>query len=295
MTAQGNTSSDSLMEQHLDEVRKLMAGCLAETPLHSALADCKNLFGTGKMLRARLTLRVGPASGADYSSLLRAAAAVELIHAASLLHDDVIDGGFLRRGAPSFWVEKGIPAAILLGDLLLFKALELVSPVENGRLLPVIIKLTGEVCEAESEQELVTRGKTAEWSDCVSIARRKTGGLFAFAAHAAGGRDEDLCAALQESGYLAGTAYQLADDMLDASGDAETAGKTLGRDEARDKTTAVRVRLPADVDPVQTIQELLNTARAALAPWPDIASAWDLYTTRDLRPALSRCLRVSLA
>ena len=63
MTAEGS-DSDLLLEQHLDEVRKLMAGCLAETPLHSALAECKNLFGTGKMLRSRLALRVGPAAGA---------------------------------------------------------------------------------------------------------------------------------------------------------------------------------------------------------------------------------------
>jgi len=71
-----------------------MAGSLAETPLYSALADCKNLFGTGKMLRSHLILRVGPAAGVAYSTILRAAAAVELIHAASLLHDDVIGRRF---------------------------------------------------------------------------------------------------------------------------------------------------------------------------------------------------------
>ena len=294
MSAHGGTSSDSLLEQHLDEVRKLMAGCLAETPLHSALSDCKNLFGTGKMLRSRLILRVGPAAGADYSSLLRASAAVELIHAASLLHDDVIDGGFLRRGAPSFWVDKGIPAAILLGDLLLFKALELVTPVENGRLLPVIIRLTGEVCEAESEQELVTRGKMADWNDSVSIARRKTGALFAFAAYAAGGEDAARSEALQEAGYLVGTAYQLADDILDANGDTAAAGKTLGRDEARDKTTAARVNPPDNIDPARTINDLLAAARALLDPWPTVRAAWDTYLSRDMRPALSQCLNLSV-
>ena len=289
MKANGS-GSEHLLEQHLDEVRKLMAGCLAETPLHSALADCKNLFGTGKMLRSRLTLRVGPAAGVAYSTILRAAGAVELIHAASLLHDDVIDGGFLRRGAPAFWVDRGIPAAILLGDLLLFKALELVMPVENGRLLPTIIKLTGEVCESESEQELVTRGKLADWETCVSVARRKTGSLFAFAAYAAGGEDPALSAALQEAGYAAGTAYQLADDILDANGDPEVAGKTLGRDEARNKTTAARVRLPKNVDPVHTINELLASSQAGLDPWPSVRAAWDVYITRDFRPSLDKSL-----
>ena len=288
MTAKG--SDDQLLMQHLDEVRKLMAGCLAETPLHSALADCKNLFGTGKMLRSRLALRVGPAAGVAYSTILRAAAGVELIHAASLLHDDVIDGGFLRRGAPAFWVDRGIPAAILLGDLLLFKALELVSPAENGRLLPVIIKLTGEVCEAESEQELITRGNLADWDTCVNTARRKTGALFAFAAHACGGDDPELTAALQEAGYAVGTAYQLADDILDANGDAESAGKTLGRDEAREKITAARAKPPDNVDPVKTINDLLTSARSGLDPWPTVREAWDVYIARDMRPALEQCL-----
>ena len=289
MKANGS-DSDQLLDQHLDEVRKLMAGCLAETPLHSALADCKNLFGTGKMLRSRLALRVGPAAGVAYSTILRAAAAVELLPAASLLHDDVIDGGFLRRGAPAFWVDRGIPAAILLGDLLLFKALELVTPVENGRLLPVIIKLTGEVCEAESEQELVTRGKLADWDTCVNTARRKTGALFAFAAHACGGEDPGLSAALQEAGYAAGTAYQLADDILDANGDPQSAGKTLGRDEARDKTTAARAKRPDHIDPVQTIHGLFAAARAGLDSWPAVRAAWDVYMARDMQPAIETSL-----
>ena len=280
------SDTDHQLEQHLDEVRNLMASCLAETPLHSVLADCKNLFGTGKMLRSRLTLRIGPAAGVASSTMLRAAGAIELIHAASLLHDDVIDGGFLRRGAPAFWVERGIPAAILLGDLLLFKALELVAPIESGRMLPVIIQLTGEVCEAESEQELVTRGTLADWDACVRVARRKTGGLFAFAAYACGGDDLALRTALQEAGYLVGTAYQLADDILDANGNAESAGKTLGRDEARNKTTAVRVKLPENVDPVQTINDLLASARAGLDPWPAIRDSWDVYMARDMRPAI---------
>lgn len=289
MTAKGS-DTDHLPEQSLDEVRKLMAGSLAETPLYSALAQCKNLFGTGKMLRSRLTLCVGPAAGVAYSTILRAAAAVELIHAASLLHDDVIDGGFLRRGAPAFWVDRGIPAAILLGDLLLFKALELVTPIENGRLLPVIIKLTGEVCEAESEQELITRGKLADWETCVNVARRKTGALFAFAAHACGGDDPALREALQEAGYVIGTAYQLADDILDANGNPESAGKTLGRDEAREKTTAARVPMPYDTAPAQFIDRLCDQAGDSLAPWPAVRKAWVVYMSRDMKPALDHNL-----
>jgi geranylgeranyl pyrophosphate synthase len=280
---------DTLVQQ-LDEVRKVMAGCVAETPLEKPLADCSNLFGNGKMLRARLVLRVGPATGASYSTLLRAASAVELIHAASLLHDDVIDGGFLRRGAPTFWVDRGIPAAILTGDLLLFKAFELIMPVVNGELVQPLIRLTGEVVEAETEQELVVRAHPSDWETCVRIARRKTGPLFAFAARAAAGDDTNLQDALLEAGYRIGTAYQLSDDILDATGDSAAAGKTLGRDAARDKSTAARVQIPKDVDPINCVRTLCDESSALLSDWPEVRAAWDNYVHRDFRPALDRNL-----
>jgi len=288
MKTGGTGKRQGLIDQQLDEVRKIMAGCVAETPLQKPLADSKNLFGNGKMLRARLALRVGPATDVPYSTILRTAAAIELVHSASLLHDDVIDGGFLRRGAPSFWVDKGIPAAILLGDLLLFKALELISPIDEGRLLPVLIRLTGEVVEAESEQELVVRARPSDWETCVSIARRKTGPLFAFPAYAVAGEEEALQDALLEAGYRIGTAYQLADDILDASGSAEAAGKTLGSDAARDKVSAVRVSTPDDISPLDSVISLSNSAVDCLADWPAAQDAFDEYLRVDVRPVLDR-------
>lgn len=281
---------DEPLARQLDEVRKLMAGCVAETPLQKPLADCSNLFGNGKMLRARLVLRLGPATGASYSTLLRAASAVELIHAASLLHDDVIDGGFLRRGAPTFWVERGIPAAILTGDLLLFKAFELIMPVDDGELVQPLIRLTGEVVEAETEQELVVRATPSDWETCVRIARRKTGPLFAFAARAAARDDEQLRATLTEAGYRIGTAYQLSDDILDVNGDTASAGKTLGLDAAREKSTAARVEVPATVDSVGYVRTLCEESSALLADWPAVQDAWNTYMLHDFRPALDRNL-----
>ena len=281
---------DEPLARQLDEVRKLMAGCVAETPLQKPLADCSNLFGNGKMLRARLVLRLGPATGASYSTLLRAASAVELIHAASLLHDDVIDGGFLRRGAPTFWVERGIPAAILTGDLLLFKAFELIMPVDDGELVQPLIRLTGEVVEAETEQELVVRATPSDWETCVRIARRKTGPLFAFAARAAARDDEQLRATLTEAGYRIGTAYQLSDDILDVNCDTASAGKTLGLDAAREKSTAARVEVPATVDSVGYVRTLCEESSALLADWPAVQDAWNTYMLHDFRPALDRNL-----
>lgn len=278
------------IDQCLQDVRTLMAETLARTVLHKLAADPSSLVGNGKMLRSRLIFHVGPAAKVDHPTLVHAAAAVEMVHAASLLHDDVIDGGYLRRGAPTFWVERGISGAILVGDMMLFKAVELMCMVEDGRLTPLLVRLTGEVCDAESEQELLLRGKAPNWENCVSIARRKTGALFAFAAGACGGNDAALTATLVESGYAVGTAYQLADDILDATGSEEDSGKSLGSDEARGKTTAARLDSVQAGEAVAYVDLLCQQAENALAPWPPVQQAWRAFMNADMRPALKKNL-----
>lgn len=264
-----------------------MANTILNTPLREVLSDFSGTLGAGKMLRARIPGRTGPAASAEHKTLVHAAAAVEMIHGASLLHDDVIDGGYLRRGIPSFWVEKGVSGAILLGDLLLFKAVDLVCQVEGGRLAHSLVLAAGEICEAETEQELVLRGKDASWESCVRIARKKTGALFAFAAEASAGDDPDQRQALKEAGYLVGTAYQLADDILDSVGTTEQAGKTLGTDEAREKTTAMRVDTKG-IDPQEFLQDLCEKSRRLLDPWPAVKAGWNTYLDEDFLPTVEK-------
>lgn len=288
-----NKAPTPTLEESLEQVRDLMVSTLAGTALGRLKTDLRAMLGNGKMLRSRMIFHLGPAARVPHATLLHAAAAVEMIHAASLLHDDVIDGGQIRRGAPTFWVERGVPGAILVGDLILFKAIELVCRVESGRLVPSFVQLCGEVCDAESEQELLLRGEAAQWEDCVRIARRKTGALFAFAAYACGGEDAALGAILQESGFAVGTAYQLVDDLLDASGRPEVAGKSLGSDEARRKTTAVSASQDGGIDPVAYVEMLCEQAERALDPWPDLKHAWRQFMAADMRPTLSRHLAVT--
>ena len=278
------------IDQCLQEVRGLMVETLSRTVLRKLTGDPGSLIGNGKMLRSRLIFHMGPAAKVPHDTLLHAAAAVEMVHAASLLHDDVIDGGYLRRGSPTFWVERGISGAILVGDMMLFKAVELMCHVEDGRLTPLLVKLTGEVCDAESEQELLLRGKAPNWENCVNIARRKTGALFAFASGACGGNDAALTATLVESGYAVGTAYQLADDILDATGSEEDSGKSLGSDEARGKTTAARLDAAQAGEAVAYVDLLCQQAEAALLPWPAIQQAWRAFMNADMRPALKKNL-----
>lgn len=279
-------TDDTNLLRFLEGVRDCMAKSVGSTPIGRLVRDSNGLLGSGKMLRSRMAWHLGSRASVSPVVLTHAAAAVELIHAASLLHDDVIDGGLLRRCAPTFWRKNGIPGAILLGDLLLFKAVDLTCQVEDGRLTHRLVQLTGEVCEAESEQELILRGRESSWSTCLSIARRKTGALFAFIGFSCAGHDEALQAALQEAGYLVGTAYQISDDVLDVAGDESISGKTLGTDAARRKGTAVTATPAACHDPIAFIRAAPEEAAALLAPWPAVLAGWRRFMAEDMQPAL---------
>jgi geranylgeranyl pyrophosphate synthase len=248
----------------------------------------EGVVGGGKMLRSRLALRIGSANGVEDEVLVRAAAAVEMMHAASLLHDDVIDGGEIRRGEPAFWVREGASGSILLGDLFVCKAIRLLSDVADGRLIVPFVNYAAEMCDAEVEQELILRGEDLEWDTAVDVARRKTGSLFAFSGAAAAGADVELQAQLAECGYAIGTAYQLADDILDAYGDEETSDKTLGRDAARKKNTAASVSKLDNVNPLSYIERLTKESRKSLEGCPTLQEAWDEFYAHDIGPAMSR-------
>ena len=274
----------------LDQVRRLMAEVLSETVLGRLADHSRALTGSGKMLRARLLLRIAEVRKTPRPAWLSAAAAVEMIHAASLLHDDVIDGGIIRRHLPAFWKQRGIAGAILAGDLMLFKALDLLVRAEETRLLAELIRHTGTLCDAEAEQELLSRGGRTAWAQILDVNRRKTGSLFAFAASAAAGGDKSLHRALLKAGYALGTAYQLADDILDASGAETAAGKTLGTDRARRKNTAANPAPPKAAAPARHCRELRRAALAAVRRWPEIHATLQDYCRQDFDPVVEPML-----
>jgi len=267
-----------------------MVGCLVNTNLAKLLPTNKNLLGNGKMLRSRLVLSIGSANGVDEQVLINSAAAVDIIHGASLLHDDVIDGGILRRGAPTFWKKYGVNGAILFGDLLVFKALSLLVAVDRQDLLQELIDMSANVCRSEVEQELILRGSPGSWEECELIARAKTGSLFAFAAVAGGADEPGQVEALREAGFILGTAYQLADDVLDASGNEAVSGKTLGTDNQRGKTTAITATKHAPADPIDYIYALLDRSADQLASWPTLYEAWNAFLNVTMKPVLSKHL-----
>ena len=204
------------------------------------------------------------------------------------MHDDVIDGGIIRRGATTFWKKHGTNGAILFGDLMMFRALSLLVESDRPDLLKELIDMTGEVCRSEAEQELILRGTPGTWKECEQIARFKTGSLFAFAAVAGGSGNVEEADALREAGFILGTAYQLADDILDASGNEEVSGKTLGRDAQRGKTTAITATAGAPTDPADYLFGLLKDASERLKPWDRLQAAWDGYMETEFQPIISK-------
>ena len=272
----------------LSDVRNRMFDSLRTTSLAPMVDKISRVVVGGKMLRAKLTLTLGPAVNANRDELIRAAAAIEMVHAASLLHDDVVDGGILRRGAPTFWKEKSIPGAILLGDLMICKAVQLLDEIENRRFGGMLVRLASEMCDAEVEQELITRGVPGDWDKSVSMIRRKTGSLFAFAATAADGQNGKRADALMEAGYQVGTAFQMADDLMDASGKSERDGKDLGQDAARGKLTSVSATNTEKHRTRQCIHDLYKSSTDLLAPWPPVQAAWKQYLKADMDPVIRK-------
>ena len=276
-------------DRFVADVRSLIARRLARAAsLVDQVTDVASLL-PGKMLRTRLVGRLTARVplGACEETLQNACAATEIVHTASLCHDDVIDNGMMRRGLPTLWQATSPSGAVLVGDLLLCEAMKLLVETDGGRHLPDFVQKMTEVIEAEAEQELLWRGQSIDHETCVRLARGKTGPLFAFSAQLCAGEDQTLAAALEEVGYCIGTAYQLADDVLDLVGSEEAAGKTLGTDRARGKFTLPR----ATGDGVQPlISQLCRSALKHVGAYPQIRSGLDAFLSGDFEPTLARHL-----
>jgi geranylgeranyl pyrophosphate synthase len=266
-------------------IRQVMRDRLMPVLQTVGLEDLEAFCISGKMLRGGLTMALGGATGREKTDLVRLAAGIELLHAGSLLHDDVLDGAEIRRMAPAFWVTHGASGAILLGDVLFFAALQEISAVEQGRWTGLLSECAGRVCLGESIQELRISVEP-DWRGCEQIAREKTGPLFAFAARAAAEYDAEEAHALFEAGMLAGTAYQLADDLLDVAGREDMVGKSLGRDAEKQLLTAAGVAPPPGVDWMGYSKQLLNEAVDKLGAWPKLQDAWCCYSSYVLTPAM---------
>jgi octaprenyl-diphosphate synthase len=198
------------------------------------------ISGRGKRMRPMLTL--ASARLLDYGGTRhhKLAAAVEFIHTATLLHDDVVDGSGLRRGRRTANIIWGNPASVLVGDFLFSRSFELM--VEDGSLkvLRILSRASAVIAEGEVDQLTAQRRVETTEDHYLGIISAKTAALFAAACRIAAvvaERDEEVEAALDSYGRNLGIAFQLTDDVIDYASDAETMGKGVGDDFRDGKVT----------------------------------------------------------
>ncbi|MFL6721583.1 MAG: polyprenyl synthetase family protein [Sphingomonas sp.] len=191
------------------------------------------IAGGGKRMRPMLTLACGTLLGYPGTRHHKLAAAVEFIHTATLLHDDVVDGSGTRRGRRTANLIWGNPASVLVGDFLFSRAFELM--VEDGSLkvLRILSHASAVIAEGEVDQLTAQRRIETDEDHYLEIISAKTAALFAAACRVApvvaeAGEDAEL--ALESYGRNLGIAFQLSDDVIDYASDAATMGKGVGDD-----------------------------------------------------------------
>jgi octaprenyl-diphosphate synthase len=198
---------------------------------------CKS---SGKRIRPALALLAGGATGGVQESHRKLAVILELVHIASLVHDDIMDGAELRRGAPTASAKWGSALSVLLGDMLFAHALELSSTFDDTSISRSIARASRDVCAGEILQTQRRHDLTLSVEEYLRVIEMKTAALFAAAMELGAllnHQDAETCAAMKRFGLRLGNAYQIYDDCLDLVGDEHSAGKTLGTDLAKGKLT----------------------------------------------------------
>jgi octaprenyl-diphosphate synthase len=227
-------------------------------------------FG-GKRLRPLLLLASARGLGGASDRHIRLAAAVEILHTATLVHDDVLDEALLRRRTETVHTRYGNEAAVLFGDYLFSRAFFLASEVGSPRAWGILIRAAQETCLGELAQTARRHAFDLGEEEYLQIVRRKTGALFAAAAELSTiDRDGGASAAprLVQYGLCIGTAFQMVDDCLDLVGEEREAGKTLGTDLAKGKSTLPLIRLVAATPDAErpALREFLSGVNGAAEP-----------------------------
>ncbi len=222
------------------------------------LAVRRTLSGRGKRLRPLLTLLAAECAGGAGESTVRFAAVAEVVHTASLVHDDVIDGALSRRGRRSAKADWGNKISVLLGDYLIAGAFISLAEAGGQDLALELAQVARQMCDGQI-LEMRFAGRMISEGSYLRIVRAKTGALFGVCAKAGvvtGGGSEEMMHVLQAFGENFGLAFQISDDILDLVGSNGRSGKSHGKDLAERKLTlplilaarqtrAVRVELQA--------------------------------------------------
>ena len=208
----------------------------------------------GKRIRPVLVLLLANAYGYRGTAHHELAAVVEFIHTATLLHDDVVDESSMRRGRQTANALFGNAASVLVGDYLYSRSFEMMTSLDNMRVMSILSRATKVIAEGEVLQLLNMHDPDVTHESYLKVIRSKTAKLFEAAAELGalvGGADDEQIAAAGEYGRSLGTAFQLIDDVLDYAGDAAEIGKNLGDDLREGKPTLPLIWLMENGTPEQ--------------------------------------------
>ncbi|MFC6414624.1 MULTISPECIES: octaprenyl diphosphate synthase [Massilia] len=208
----------------------------------------------GKRIRPVLVLLLANAYGYKGTAHHELAAVVEFIHTATLLHDDVVDESSMRRGRQTANALFGNAASVLVGDYLYSRSFEMMTSLDNMRVMSILSRATTVIAEGEVLQLLNMHDPDVTHESYLKVIRSKTAKLFEAAAELGalvGGADDEQIAAAGEYGRSLGTAFQLIDDVLDYAGDAAEIGKNLGDDLREGKPTLPLIWLMENGTPEQ--------------------------------------------
>ena len=218
---------------------------LIESSLHSRVPLVAEIAAYlvqagGKRLRPLLVLLAARSCGDSSQHPVKLAVAIEFLHTAMLLHDDVVDESTLRRGRRTANAEWGNAASVLVGDFLHSRAFELMVELGNIDVMALISKATNGIAEGEVQQLTLLQNTSTSEADYLEVIYRKTALLFEVSAESGavlGGASASEAAAYREYGRHLGLAFQLMDDWLDYEGSAQELGKNTGDDLAEGKVT----------------------------------------------------------
>jgi geranylgeranyl pyrophosphate synthase len=222
-----------VMKPDLDQVEaKLLDSSRVEYPIVSTMLEAI-VTGGGKRLRPLLLLLSARAFNKWDDTIISAAAGVELLHTASLIHDDSIDKAALRRGNPTLNTELSTGAVILIGDFLFAQSAILAAQPGNSRVMIIFAETLAEICRGQIRETLEAHRLDQTRETYESRIYGKTAALFAGAAEMGavlgGGSNEDV-KELRRFGADMGMAFQVIDDILDLREGTETLGKPAGND-----------------------------------------------------------------
>lgn len=253
------------LNERLDKVEQLLLEATRSREAVLRHASTRLAASGGKRLRPTLALLAGAFGTVDDPAIIEIAAAIELLHMATLVHDDIIDDSPTRRGQSTVQAAFGKDVAVFTGDFLLTKALLLLCQAKADEQMQELARVMVHICEGEVSQ-FSTRFQTVDVLRYLKRIHGKTAALFGLSA-AAGAKqcdaDEDTCRSLARYGVFFGMAFQIHDDILDYGSTDQDIGKPVGQDVLSGIFTLPLLYAIDEADSGPKLHKLLNTARSA--------------------------------